>query len=742
MRFPAPVFIALASLGTASAAHQLADSQFYQDESVRFRVAPELAGAHWRKVVADRDGIVYALSDRGLARVYDHALTPDRNFRPLAKRRPLDIAVSPSGDLYYLFDSEWLSNGNAGAPRGDIVPAGAYLQLAVGRDGDVWLAGPAGLARSTPDSPVPTVVATGGPWSQLSVAGDWVFALEGGRPSAWSRIDGRRVALNWGPARALAAAGGRVVAGGDDGRSVALSRPPWSAGLRDAKLPCPDIRCLAVTPAGYWAGGSRGAFFESFGGPSPWATPEAGPAAPAPRFRYYAGKRWLDDDQVVSLAIDGSQQVWVLTEGGLRAIQFRRWTLADKAAWFQQKIRSRHIRYGFSAERSLSIPGDPASGEMIDTDNDGGWSSYWLASQAFRYAVTRNPEAKAWAWETFAALERLQTMHTNTGFPARTFERTGFKVSDPDRWRTASDPGWEWKGHTSSDEIASHMFAYAILWECGAESTAEKGRIAAAVDSIATHILDHHLYLVDVDGNPTLWGRWNPDYVNGFPPTVYDRRLNSAETIATMELAHRVTGKTRFRDAALDLMSRAGYLTNITRSMRTLRATAYTSPTGVSMGEEWNHSDDELGFVTYWVLCRFAFDAALRRQFVSSVADHWDLEKPERYPFWNFVAAGCGLSDTDTPGAVWTLRGFPLDTVSWTISNSGRGDITRLPDNYRRQELAELLPPGERQAVRCNTQPFILDGGNGGRTEFAGDEFLLGYWMGRYVGAIGRPESP
>ena len=112
------------------------------------------------------------------------------------------------------------------------------------------------------------------------------------------------------------------------------------------------------------------------------------------------------------------------------------------------------------------------------------------------------------------------------------------------------------------------------------------------------------------------------------------------------------------------------------------------------------------------------------------------MEKPEQSPFWNFIYAGCDGKDGDTPGAVWTLRGVPLDTVTWRVENSHRKDLTRLPDNFRKCELGELLPPGERQVTRCNTQPFILDGGDGGHTEFSGDEYLIGYWMGRYLKEI------
>ena len=38
--------------------------------------------------------------------------------------------------------------------------------------------------------------------------------------------------------------------------------------------------------------------------------------------------------------------------------------------------------------------------------------------------------------------------------------------------------------------------------------------------------------------------------------------------------------------------------------------------------------------------------------------------------------------------------------------------------------------------MRWNGNPFALDSGSGGHLELAGDEFLLPYWMGRYLKVI------
>ena len=93
--------------------------------------------------------------------------------------------------------------------------------------------------------------------------------------------------------------------------------------------------------------------------------------------------------------------------------------------------------------------------------------------------------------------------------------------------------------------------------------------------------------------------------------------------------------------------------------------------------------------------------------------------------------------------AVLGRNGVGKSTLLLTVmgyTHVGRGaimwrgdDITRLPANFRGQELKELLPPDERRMTRWNSQPFILDGGQGGKDELAGDEFLLPYWMARYL---------
>ena len=236
-----------------------------------------------------------------------------------------------------------------------------------------------------------------------------------------------------------------------------------------------------------------------------------------------------------------------------------------------------------------------------------------------------------------------------------------------------------------------------------------------------------------MDGKPTLWARWNPEYVNGYPKSVFDRRLNSAQIVALLQFAFAITGRETYKDKAYELFEKHGYLENILIPMETICATDRQVHLGITLGTEWNHSDDLLAFVTYWVLHRYAFDEQLRQQYSAPIRDHWQAEKIERNPLWNFVYASTGATEFGFDDALWTLRHFPLDMVDWSIRNSHRQDLNRLPQNFRRQEIDELLPPDERRMTRWNGQPFIQDGGSGGHIEYGGDEFLLPYWMARYL---------
>ena len=104
----------------------------------------------------------------------------------------------------------------------------------------------------------------------------------------------------------------------------------------------------------------------------------------------------------------GSAAVAV-TSRGLAVIRFEMWTLSQKADYFQKLLDppSKYVKYGLVCECYMSSWGDIRNCAKIPCDSDGLWTAMYLASQVFRYAVTRDVQVKKEAWTYFETLELL-----------------------------------------------------------------------------------------------------------------------------------------------------------------------------------------------------------------------------------------------------------------------------------------------------------------------------------------------
>jgi hypothetical protein len=247
--------------------------------------------------------------------------------------------------------------------------------------------------------------------------------------------------------------------------------------------------------------------------------------------------------------------------------------------------------------------------------------------------------------------------------------------------------------------------------------------------------------MIDWNGKPTKWARWNPEYVNARPENVGDRKITSSNIVAMLQTAYHFTGKKKYKDAILMLMKDHGYLKNLMRPMKDIgMAPANADELSKELSTEWNHSDDEMYFCGYWGLYRYALNDTLKAKYKAAIIDHFEYERPEKEGLWDIMTAISGAKNIDLNEAVWYLQEYPLDLINWTVKNSQRKDITPVKPNFRGQTITEVLPPDETRICRHNSNLFELDGHDAGRSEnSAGDIWLLPYWIGRYLGVISEP---
>jgi len=517
------------------------------------------------------------------------------------------------------------------------------------------------------------------------------------------------------------------------------------------RLPCTDLTLIKVIDNKLWFGSVNGAFMLQADG----------------KFKYYSSRRWIPANDVKDISEGSNHSVLILTDKGLGEIHFAPMTLSDKATYFEQQVRARHIRLGFNATISGMKNGDVTTGSLEDSDNDGLWTSMYLGAEVFRYAATKSPEALQNCRESLDAMERLYTVNSLKGFPSRSFERRGYEISDVHKknnidtslkqeypgnagvqspfevWRHADNAEWDWKSTTSSDEAIGHMFVFGAIAEL-IDDPEIKNKAIGLMDALMQHIVDHEMYMIDWNGKPTLWGRWNPEYVNARPKMVGDRKITSSNITSMLQTAYHFTHKKIYKEKALELLNKYGFLENLMRPMKDINyAPADADELSKDLSEGWNHSDDEMYFLGYWGLYRYALNDTLKAKFKEAIIDHWQIERPEKEGAWDVFTAITGVKNFDLNEAIWYLQKYPMDLIDWKIKNSERKDIDFIPQNFRRQSIKEVLPPDELPTSRHNSNRFDLNGGNeNGNAEYsAGDIWLLPYWMGRYLKIINEPSE-
>ncbi len=440
---------------------------------------------------------------------------------------------------------------------------------------------------------------------------------------------------------------------------------------------------------------------------------------PQSQWFYFWGRRYLPDNKVINVIPD-AKGAWVRTETGVLHLEFKPFDLARKSDFFLRRIWQRHSRYGYIADCDLLRPGGLSSFRLTPSDNDGLWTAIYVAAECFRYAVTRSPEALDHARDPLAALLRLEAITGIAGFPARALIRKGDYRDAGGEWHWTPDGEWEWKGDTSSDELVGHFFAYSVAYDLLPDES-DRAAIRPVAGRIARHLLDHGLNLVGPGGRTTRWGRYSPEYF-ATPDGKADCALNSLEILSHLRVAYHLTRNEQFLSAYRRLIDDLGYLQNVGKFAT--RAPA-----------EVNYSDEELAFLSFYPVMKLEDDPRLRQQYARALQGLWARTRDEKNPLWNLIyAAATGARDYDQKDAVDSLNRIPLDTVSWTVRNSQRADMTLRSSRGRfgERESRRALPPNERAMMKWNANPFELDGGNGGRSEDDGAFFLLPYWLGRY----------
>ncbi|HPC15511.1 MAG TPA: hypothetical protein P5318_08805 [Candidatus Hydrogenedentes bacterium] len=414
----------------------------------------------------------------------------------------------------------------------------------------------------------------------------------------------------------------------------------------------------------------------------------------------------------------------VSADGGL--------TLARKAAIFQHDMEQRFLLDG-QALCKRYVPTERRPFVSYNMPDNAYMTGIYLGALAMKYAVTRDEADKAAAFDSINALHRLCTVSGKKGVPARAIWPKDRPLADDGEWRDSQDGKYRWRGDVSSDQLDGIVFGYSLAFDLVADDK-HKEIIAQDVGDIVTHILDNDMRVVDVDGKPTRFGNYSPQFVKTF------EAMNALVLLQHLKVAAHVTGDDRFAREYRRIAIEEKYAETAVRARWMLFKV--------------NFSDDVMLALAYYPLFRLENDPVLRAHYIASFKRSWHGEgrvpgmKAQRNLVYALLAREVLGDENAIAESVDNLRLFPLD-MKWnrdTIAAYGKEfGFTFEPALKSAAPKPGEAVPLDRRARTWSAwvqDPFAhpVEQRPDEGIEYNGHDFLLAYWFGRYLKCIAPDE--
>jgi hypothetical protein len=592
------------------------------------------------------------------------------------------------------------------------------------------------------------VAAHNGLW--LGDGNTWRLALPQQGKKRWAPVDVRAVAYD---------TGGRLWFASPQGVGCRTLDGKWSLYTGADGLPYNDFTCIATGPNSIWFGTTNGAIRYADG-----------------EWSFRQGRRWLLDNHINDITVDGQGNAWIATAKGVSCLAFRDMTLAKKAAFYESEIEKYHLRtrLGYVNQARLAVPGDKSTAVAFNSENGGHSNGLYLGAVSLGYAATGNPKFKQDAKRAFRALAFLSEVTQGgshpapKGFIARSVRPTSGPDPNPERgreynlrrnqsdtlwklieprWPVDETGEWYWYNDSSSDELDGHFFGYAIYFDRVCSTRAEKAEVETVVRSVMDHIIENDYTQVDHDGLPTRWGHFSPDDLNRNPAWVVERGLNSYSILTYLAITYHITGDPKYRQEYMRLALDQGYGMN-----------GMTQPRDISGPGSHGQPDDMMAFMNYYHLIRYETDPRLLSMYTHAIRRHWQIERYERHSFENFVYAACCMNKvrTDQWGetvltppkenileSIETLKRYPLDLIDWPMSHAHRIDMVPLQDHLGHSPGAAghglddyVFPMDEGHEIYWDRDFYELTNHQNGTVLRYGFHYMLAYYMGLVHGFI------
>ncbi len=471
-------------------------------------------------------------------------------------------------------------------------------------------------------------------------------------------------------------------------------------------------------------------------------------------------------------------------------------TLAGKAAYYDALAVRLHLhpdlRWVAGVVLEAGAAETDATWQNVERwssgENDGLWSSLYLASQAYRWAVTEDPAALETIRVTLAGLQTRMEVTGVDGIFTRQFVPPGVRgigcpqdlaryvpdvEKDDNAWVQIGDDGcvwvvdratstWTatehcglgahsgtcWLDNVSKDEYAGHMFALAALFAL-VDVPDVREVVANLLEKVADHLIANDLTFVDWDGRRTEHGAlyaWALDDYPGF---------NAAMAMSFVLVAAEATGRSDLR-AFYDecLLQKSSQDCLPWPLEEPTPYTNYLEAAGMYLGPDGcrsNFNNISMHVLSMHDLIWFERDPLVRERLQSSF--DVDVMRPpglsrsalrQHNAWFDFLWAASKRLGPGSDGPAYDAVHDGICMLQQFPAHYAVPDVADRDEAYclnRFDDPSAELP--REAAERCPAEfvwwkdPYDLSGCTEARAHVLPPQgYLLPYWMGRYHGFV------
>lgn len=393
--------------------------------------------------------------------------------------------------------------------------------------------------------------------------------------------------------------------------------------------------------------------------------------------------------------------------------------LSKKAENYKKDTLENHISKEGMLLYKLSVKNNNLKKDYADSPDSTIWTGCYAVSQSLEYAVTKDKDTLKNLEKTLSAIHTLLDITGKKGYVARSFAPIGKKLAKDDESEWHPGKGkyshLKFRSDTSKCQHAAVIWAYInALTKAGDDLDDKlKKTIKKDLADIADTFMDQDYEIRDIDEKATKHSDFSSTLLG------YPIGFNAMHKLLFIKAAHYATRSEKYEKEYKRLIRQG--------DVELVKSNPRIEILGID-----NDSDDNVVFMTLYTLAQIEKDLDYPETALKKSIEE-DID--EKNPLFNFIYLA-NICDKKRKKQLLTdsfetLRQFPSDKKVYFIKDKKK--------NRYFFEVPFSKRPLDSYFWKADTKEFIT----GTKTDevigkYAGTDFLLAYWLGRYHGFISK----